>query len=33
MGEALPVFCFVLFCFRGLNAPFNDSRRLIDKFG
>ena len=33
MGETLPVFCFVLFCFCGLNAPFNDSRRLIDKFG
>ena len=25
--------CFVLFCFCGLTAPFNDSRRLIDKFG
>ena len=24
---------FVLFCFCGLNALFNDSRRLIDKFG
>ena len=23
----------VLFCFCGLNAPFNDSRWLIDKFG
>jgi len=33
VGETLPVLCFVLFCFCGLNALFNDSRRLIDKFG
>ena len=26
-------FASLLFCFCGLSAPFNDSRRLIDKFG